>query len=389
MNRRAGHGNEETPREAKGEPQLPMRGCPHHQALPPEIAPPGQHDGGIDGNEIGGDLQERMGRGQRAPQDPDRGGVEADLTHQQGRVPGGVGGQGQIGREGEQQEERDQPAQQLVTEILVGEKSVPQWIEKLQVAEKYGQATQHRADLAVKLPPAVGNIEIIADRRGVAHTAQAEPHAVEQGPEVALHVRGKIPADLASGGEKGTAQSDEGIDLTLQPAQPHFVAHIGPFSARAAVLVKDAVDAADAAYGGVGEIGDDLRQPVGVELGRHIREDKNFSPRHLNRLFLGIFLAAAGGHRQKFHPLLGIGFDNTIGGVGGAVGGDQDLQHLPRVFQRQGIFEFFPDALFLVISRNDQSDQRKKWVFFYFQPAHPSDQQQRQGIAEIGEEHQK
>ena len=57
-----------------------------------------------------------------------------------------------------------------------------------------------------ELPP---HVPIIANSLGIAHSAKSQSNAAENGPEVVLHLPGKIPAYLLSGGKKGADQTDK------------------------------------------------------------------------------------------------------------------------------------------------------------------------------------
>ena len=82
----------------------------------------------------------------------------------------------------------NQPAEQLVAEILVGEESVSKDVEKFQVKEKDGQSSENGSYLAVKLLFIVGDVLVITDGSRITHPPQPKPHAVKNRPEVALHL---------------------------------------------------------------------------------------------------------------------------------------------------------------------------------------------------------
>src|SRR3989441_9537959 len=102
-----------------------------------------------------------------------------------------------------------------------------------------------------------------------------------------------MAAHLPSGREEGAAEAHETVHPRLENPEKHLVPDVGALAGDPSVGIDEAVDAADASDGRVGEIPDDARDTIGCQGGRDIGEDQDVSRRDLDGELLDGFLSAS------------------------------------------------------------------------------------------------
>ena len=306
-----------------------------------------------------GNLQERRLRFEPARPDQKCQAVKDHLPEQEHGVAPGFKGQKQIGGKRDKKENRYQPAQQFVAEILIGEQAVAPDIQKFSIAEKHRKPPKDGTHLAIELLLAVGNIRVHANCPLITDPAQPQSHAVEHGSEITLHVPGKIPAHFPPGGKKRPAKAHQRIDPGFQRPQPHLVAHIKPFPARLAVPPQNTINAAHATDGRVSEIGGYFAQTVRLDAGGCIGKNNDLAGGNGHGILLSILLAPTLRQIEEFYPMSSVFQDNGVGLVRGTVGSDDDLQEFTRIIENKRVFELLADTLSLVACGDDQSQGRQ------------------------------
>ena len=189
----------------------------------------------------------------------------------------------------------------------------------------------------VDRPPAplhhrVREAEVVAEA-GVAVHVVGAPHRVD----------GAVPA------------RDPGQSRLVFP-QPHLVAPVHALPARAAGI-REPEPAADVGDIRIGEAADERAEGVGLPEGVGVREGDDLALRPGHRGVLRGHLALPGpGEQAHTRVLPGDRLDGRVGPVRRAVGGDDDLDALGRVVEREQVLQATCDHALLVVRGDDDRD---------------------------------
>jgi hypothetical protein len=166
----------------------------------------------------------------------------------------------------------------------------------------------------------------------------------------------------AGGGERHVGGGADRVDGAVAGGDPgerrlpladrHLVAPVGPLEV-SPLGVGEADLAADVTDVGVGEGLDQVAQRVGRPEAVGVREGEELARGPLGGGVLGGDLAAPG---QVEHEVGAGGTGPFDRRVAGAVGGDDHLEQIARIVERERVGDLRRDHLLLVVGGNDQGD---------------------------------
>ena len=161
--------------------------------------------------------------------------------------------------------------------------------------------------------------------------------------------------DFAVGGHDGSTQA-------FRRLEGGFVAPVGGLAAAGLTLriFKDQLAPGDPAHLGVGEVAHQAAHAAGGVDGVGVREHENVASRLGNGAIEGGSLAFTLGAVEHTDSVTGELPCNRDGRVGGAVRGDNDVEFLFRIVERQGVVKFLPDHLLFVVRGDDERDRGLK-----------------------------
>ena len=239
-------------------------------------------------------------------------------------------------------------------------------------------------------PPLAGELAL----QGRHHLLlRGRPGDVERAHAPLGEQEGEGEVVAARGGQGDVGVAADGVDRPvaggdsgqpgLQLPQRHLVAPVGPLEV-AAARVEEANLAADVADRRVGEGLDQMAEGVGRPVAVGVGEGEDLAAGALGGGVLGGDLAAA----RQVEDEVGAGRPGALdGGVGGAVGGDDQLEPLARVVEREGVGDLGGDHLLLVVGGDDQGDPRQLLPGAGAQgrtAAQPDQRPQGERVAEVG-----
>ena len=157
--------------------------------------------------------------------------------------------------------------------------------------------------------------------------------------------------------DRAVAAGDR-AEVRLLLAQPELEAPVEALAVRAG-RVLEPEPAADVGDLGVGEIGHEVPERIRCPRGVRVREGDHVAGRLADRAVLSGDLPAARAVEQADARLAGgDGLDELVRPVGRRVGGDDDLQAIRRVVERQQVVEPPLDHGLLVVGGDDDADRR-------------------------------
>ena len=196
-------------------------------------------------------------------------------------------------------------------------------------------------------------------------------------------VEGTVQA-LADGEDRSVGAEQAG-EAALHPLELLVVAPVEVVALGHDIVVGGQVDelAADAAHLAIREVAHEGGQGVLLELAVRVGEEDDVAPRLGQDLVEGAVLAPAGqveDAQPRIRELPGDGRRP----VRRSIGGDDDLEAIPRVFEVQAVDDLLADHVFFVVRGDDQRDAREAGgLEARLRPAQRSQQEQQDGIARV------
>ncbi len=257
-----------------------------------------------------------------------------------------------VGDERDQVQERAEVAEQPVGGDLEGEERRVAARGEHPFADDDVPEADHHPPFAGELALEGRDHLLLGPGRRRVERAQAALGEGEGEAEVVAAGGGERDVGVAADRVDGAVAGGDAGQRRLHLPHRHLVAPVGALEV-AAAGVEEADLAADVADPRVGEGGDEPAQRVGRPDAVGVGEGEDLAVGRLGGGVEGGDLAA----RRQLEDEVGAGGAGALGRrVGGAVGGDDDLQALARVVERERVGDFGGDHLLLVVGGDDQGD---------------------------------
>jgi hypothetical protein len=213
-----------------------------------------------------------------------------------------------------------------------------------------------RAHLAPILVLRLARRLLDRDRLGVVHRAPAALLHQVRKAEVVAELGVVLDVRLAAHRVDRPVAGGDRARRRLLLSHPHLVApvetlQVGAVGALEAELARDVADLR------VGQIADELAQRVGLPLRVRVGEREHVALGLAHRPVLGgdLSLSRAAQEPDAWLALRDL-LDDLVRPVGGAVGGDDDLELVHGVVEREQVLEPAADHGLLVMCRDDERD---------------------------------
>ena len=208
-------------------------------------------------------------------------------------------------------------------------------------------------------------------------------HPVREG-EVVAPLRVDLDVALATQRVDRAVPARDRAEPRLLLPQPELVAPVQPLAVRPGGVLQ-AQAAADVGDLGVGEAGDELPERVGRPARVRVGEGDDLALGLAHGAILGGDLAAARAVEQPDARLAGgDGLDELVRAVARGVGGDDQLELLRRIVEREQVLEPPLDHALLVVGGDDHGDRRlARGVLRHTALAHPGKRAGRERIADV------
>ena len=297
---------------------------------------------------VAGDPQRR----QRVAASQQRGGKQRQLGEEGDDVDRSLTEQSDVGGEDDEVQRRAEVTQQPVRDELEGEEGRVAARGDHAFADDDVPEPDHHPPFAGELALHGRDHLLLRPRRRRVEGAQAALGQLEGEGEVMAPGRGQRQVGAAADRVDGAVAGGDPAQGRLHPPHRHLVAPVGALEVVAAG-VDEADLAADVADARVGEGLDQAAQGVGRPGAVGVGEGEQVAGRDLGSGVEGGDLAPG---RQLEHEVGAGGAGALGGGIGGAVGGDDDPQPLARVVEGERVGDLGGDHLLLVVGGDDQGD---------------------------------